>query len=162
MKIEDALKLLGFSKGNVTSEEIKTAYRKAAFQYHPDRNPAGLEMMKMLNAAYEAAKDFSGQFNEEVIGNYGELINNALMAIIELGLTIEICGTWVWVMGDTKTHKETLKAAGYLWAPKKLAWYFRAEEDKKRGYKSTYTMEHIRAKYGSALVKEKTRMQLTF
>jgi hypothetical protein len=26
---------------------------------------------------------------------------------------IEICGLWVWVGGETKKHKDTLKAAGY-------------------------------------------------
>lgn len=40
--------------------EIKTAYRKLAFQYHPDRNPgdeAAAEKMKAINEAYAVLSD---------------------------------------------------------------------------------------------------------
>lgn len=41
--------------GNASQEQIKAAYRKLAFQYHPDRNrgdPAATEKMKEVNEAY--------------------------------------------------------------------------------------------------------------
>ena len=50
----DALNILGIFANSVTQEEIKQAYRKAAQQYHPDRNPASFEMMKLVNSAYES------------------------------------------------------------------------------------------------------------
>lgn len=109
MNIKDAAKLLGI-KGTVTQEDIKKAYRQAAQQFHPDRNPAGAEMMKMINAAYDILKDFNGVIpcgdsasgnidtNEE---NYSEAVNEAVNKIIHLdGLDIEICGAWVWVSGE--------------------------------------------------------------
>lgn len=164
MKIQEALKVLGLPDGQVTPKDIKTAYRKAAFQFHPDRNPAGLEMMKIINTAYEVAKDFSGDFTstehtqpnaEEKTTSFSETINQALMAIMGLNLTIEILGTWIWVTGDTKTHKETLKTAGYRWSPKKSAWYFREEENKTRFFKRTHSMDEIRAKYNSQSFRQK-------
>ncbi len=36
--VEDYYKILGISR-NATEQDIKTAYRKLAFQYHPDHNP---------------------------------------------------------------------------------------------------------------------------
>jgi len=33
--------------------EIRSAYRRLAMQFHPDRNPAGAERMKAINVAYE-------------------------------------------------------------------------------------------------------------
>lgn len=51
MNQHDALKVLGLS-GQVSPESIKLAYKKACSKYHPDRNPAGLEIMKMVNVAY--------------------------------------------------------------------------------------------------------------
>ena len=45
---------------NASQQEIKEAYRKMAFQYHPDRNkddPAASDKMKALNEAYAILSD---------------------------------------------------------------------------------------------------------
>jgi hypothetical protein len=163
MNNKDAFNILGISAGHITPEAIKAAYRKAAQQYHPDRNPAGLEMMKLINTAYEAIKDFSGEvFNEGNNKDYGSHLNQALNAIIGLGLTIEICGAWIWVGGNTKPHKEALKAASYQWAPKKALWYFRPVDYKSRKHKA-WAMEDIYSKYGRDIIKDKqTALSATY
>ena len=121
MTRRDALNVLGIALEDITPEITKQAYRKSAKQYHPDRNPAGAEMMQLINAANEVLKDFTGKVLLETPDSfkYGEKINEALNAIMGLGLKIEICGTWIWVSGDTKAHKEKLKSAKYLWSGKK-------------------------------------------
>jgi len=46
--------------GDASPNKIKEAYRKLAFQYHPDRNksdPAALEKMKEINEAYAVLSD---------------------------------------------------------------------------------------------------------
>ena len=112
-------------------------------------------MMKLVNAAYEVLKDFRGKVLLETPDSfkYGEKINEALNAIMGLGLKIEICGTWVWVSGNTKVHKEKLKAAKFIWSSKKTCWYFRAEGYKSRNHK-TWSMEKIQEVYGSKLVQD--------
>lgn len=130
MNIQDAARLLNLS-GTVTPAEIKKAYRAAAHKYHPDRNPAGAEMMKLINSAYEALKEFDGTIPsyETQATEYPEALNAALNAIHSLiGLEIEICGAWVWVSGNTKEHKEVLKVAGFKYASKKKCWYFRPDD----------------------------------
>ena len=59
MNINEALNLLNLSQ-NVTKEEIKKAYKKMAIKYHPDRNPAGAEVMKAINAAFEFLSGLDG------------------------------------------------------------------------------------------------------
>ena len=48
MNINEALNLLNISD-KATKEEIKKAYKKMAIKFHPDRNPAGAEVMKAIN-----------------------------------------------------------------------------------------------------------------
>lgn len=161
--IKNALSILNIQSDFVTKTEIKEAYRKAAFKYHPDRNPAGLKMMQLVNAAYDTLKDFEGETTSMNKSNkdFGEIINNALNAIINLGLDIEVCGAWVWVNGDTKPYKDILKTNGFFWSPKKLSWYFRPEGYKSHNH-STWSMERIRTAYGSARIKEEEHKQLAY
>jgi predicted solute-binding protein len=62
-----------------------------------------------------------------------------------------LVGAWIWVTGNTRPNKEILKAAGFLFASKKVAWYFRTAEYKvsKGGKKS---LDEIREKYGSEVL----------
>lgn len=160
MKITDALAILGIS-GDYTPEIIKTAYRKACSIYHPDRNPAGLEMMKLVNQAYDELKEQSGTqvINEVDITSYGEDIFNALTKIINLGFEIEICGSWVWLHGDTRPHKDIIKEAGFMWAPTKKLWYYRPADYKSKG-RGKFSMDEIRDKHGSEKVTQKERSKL--
>jgi len=57
--MDDLYMVLGVSK-NASADEIKKAYRDAAFKYHPDRNPgnaAAEEKFKKLSAAYSVLGD---------------------------------------------------------------------------------------------------------
>jgi curved DNA-binding protein CbpA len=168
MNHNDALHILGLKACHVNADIIKKAYRIACSKYHPDRNPAGLEMMKLVNGAYAALEDvingaaFDASVKSEHVAdseNYGAEINEALNKIITLGLEIEVCGSWIWVSGDTRAHKDTLKEAGFKWAPKKCMWHFRPA-----GYKSfnrgTWDMDKIRERHGSQVIKNKSFKQL--
>lgn len=57
--MEDLYKVLGVEK-TATQDEIKSAYRKLAMKYHPDRNPgdkAAEEKFKSITAAYDVLGD---------------------------------------------------------------------------------------------------------
>ena len=54
MSQNDYYQILGVDQ-KANAKQIKNAYRKLAFQYHPDRNdknPAAAEKMKSVNEAY--------------------------------------------------------------------------------------------------------------
>lgn len=147
MNIYDAAKILSIS-GKIDPEIVRAAYLAACKKYHPDINPAGAEMMKVVNAAYDVLREHSGTIKDEQ-SEYGELFNTALNSILPLhDLIIEVCGVWIWVTGDTRTHKDALKEAGFKWASKKKAWHFRPEQYRSKSRGKT-TLDEIRAKYGS-------------
>jgi len=55
----DYYQILGVDR-NDTQQKIKEAYRRLAFEYHPDRNrgnPSALEKMKEINEAYAVLSD---------------------------------------------------------------------------------------------------------
>lgn len=151
MKLQDAASILGL-EGNVDAEMVRKAWVAAAKKYHPDVNSAGLEMMKVINAAYERLKGFVGTLGSihkaESGRSYPDFLNDALNVIIATPLEIEICGAWVWVGGDTRAYRDVLKGAGYRWAPNKKRWYFRPAEWKSRS-RGKYTMDDIRGFHGS-------------
>ena len=67
-------------------------------------------------------------------------------------IEVELCGSWIWVSGETKAVKDDLKALGFKWSRNKAAWYFHRDPYHKRSKKSM-TLDEIRNMYGSKKYK---------
>ncbi|OEF63552.1 molecular chaperone DnaJ [Vibrio cyclitrophicus 1F175] len=162
MYINDALNLLSLT-GSATQTEIKKAYKAACLKFHPDRNPAGAQMMIAINAAYDFLKGLEGNVEAKEgfeANDYADELNEVLNRLFGLeGIEIEVCGNWVWVTGETKAHKDVLGrkdgGIGCYFSRKKSAWYYRPAEYKSFSRKS-HDMDDIRAKYGSTKPGRKT------
>lgn len=71
MSEKDYYRILGVSR-NATDEEIKSAFRKLALKYHPDRNPGDKDAeakFKEINEAYEI---LSNPEKRKIYDSYGE------------------------------------------------------------------------------------------
>ncbi len=142
-----------------TLDEVKARYKKLAKQHHPDLGGDTLDMQEINKEyAFASAKAIKGEnlSDEETEHQIlsSEAYRKAIEAIIHLDdITIELVGWWIWVTGNTRPLKDILKRAGYFFASKKLAWYFRTADYKvsKGGKKS---LDEIRAKYGSEVLND--------
>lgn len=66
----DYYEILGVDK-NATAEDIKKAYRKAALQYHPDRNPGNKEAEAKFREATEAYEILSDAAKRKQYDQFG-------------------------------------------------------------------------------------------
>ncbi|MES2418287.1 MAG: J domain-containing protein [Bacteroidota bacterium] len=140
-----------------TIEQVKTAYKKLAKQYHPDLGGDTLTMQEINKEyAFASSKAIKGaNLSDEETENeiqFSEEYRQAIEKIIHLeGIVIEVVGYWIWVTANTYPVRATLKDAGFMFASKKLAWYFRIGKYKvKKGGKKS--LEEIRNKYGSEVL----------
>lgn len=138
-----------------TLDELKAAYRRLSMKHHPDRggdtatmqeiNAEHDELFERLKKQHNASADEFHQ-TTETPEEFREIIE--LLLRLE-GLTVELCGSWLWIGGDTRQHKETLKAAGCHWSNNKKLWYWHHAEEGRKWRRGKATMSDIRTKYGS-------------
>ena len=142
-------------------DELKKAYKAAAIANHPDIG-GNTATMQAINAEYQvrfeilkrsqneqAAEDTSGktQATTESAADFINIIDHLLRMS---GLEVELCGRWLWIGGNTKAHKEELKACGCRWSNAKKLWSWHyAEEGARYRTGHTSSMSDIRSKYGS-------------
>lgn len=102
-------------------------------------------LFEELKAKHNAKADEFHQTTETA-----EEFREIIEALLNLdGLVVELCGSWLWISGQTMKHKDALKAAGCRWSSNKKMWYWRHEEEGRRWHKGNRTIGEIRTKYGS-------------
>lgn len=138
-----------------TLEELKAAYKKLALKNHPDCG-GDEAVMKEINKEYDVVfpklknihvnKD--GEQYEKENNETVEEFKDIITALMKMqGVHVEIIGSFVWVTGDTRPHKEALKELGFKWHSKKLCWY-KSPEGYRRSGKKQYSMDEIKEMYG--------------
>ena len=144
---------------------IKSEYRTLAKLHHPDRGGDTVTMQK-INAEYHAALErlngqtsigtdskehtyyYNREVEQEVIDKIFELLALALP-----NTEIELIGTWIWISGDTRPVKDSLKEAGCRWHCKRQLWYWR-RFTYRRKY-SNMSMNQLRRSYGCQTFEKK-------
>ena len=138
-----------------TLDELKAAYRRLSMKHHPDRG-GDTATMQEINAEHDElferlkkqhnASAYEFHQTTETPEEFREIIE--LLLRLE-GLTVELCCSLLWIGGDTRQHKETLKAAGCRWSNNKKLWYWHHAEEGRKWRRGKATMSDIRMKYGS-------------
>ena len=141
-----------------TLEELKIMYKKLAIANHPDHGGT-TEAMQQINNEYSELFDSlknihrsadgetytARQDNDETAAEFIEIIAK----LVRLpGIIIELCGSWLWITGETRAVKDELKEIGFRWSKAKTAWYYHHGEYLK-GSGKDMSLDDIRIKYGS-------------
>lgn len=145
-------------------DELKAAYKAAALKHHPDMG-GDVEEMKRINLEYDRYFNILKDLHNIEADKDGSKVRRTtetpeefiaiVSALLKLdGLEVELCGSWLWIAGNTYSHKDALKAAGCLWSRSKRKWYWRHAEDGCTWSRGSQTMEEIRETYGSEWLKE--------
>lgn len=137
-------------------EELRKEYKRLVKLNHPD-NGGSDELIKTINVEYEFTFKMLEKSDTANSKKYNmaadEQIRDIINIIINLDINIEICGSWIWVSGNTYGCKSDLKANGFQWASKKKMWYWHDPEEQARSNGKT-SMDDIRSKYGSETIKK--------
>ena len=150
-------------------EELKSQYKKLAMQHHPDRG-GNVEIMQEINREYDElftklknvhrtadGKTYTAQEEtNETPDDFREIIERLITLD---GIQIELCGSWLWITGNTLLHKDVLKELRFRWSKSKRAWYYHSDGYRKHTGRS-YTLDEIRDLHGSETIKSKPQLRL--
>lgn len=150
-----------------TLDALKHEYRRLCMIHHPDRG-GDTATMAAINQEYDEAfrRLQSGRTTQQTTETHeAEEAPEAFRAVISrlvilAGINIEICGSWVWVTGNTYPNREALKAAGLRYSKGKAAWYWKPEGSHSKARRN-YSMDEIRQLHGSERIKTRSAAVLT-
>lgn len=148
---------------------LRSTYKKFLIKYHPDNNAEDTTadvqeinaeyalMFERLKNGFEHSEHYDRATDRQK-QNYSwekdKQIREMIIALSRLeGLIIEICGVWIYVRGNTKQHRQELRALGLTWKTRqKECWIIHFDDYYRHGQQSM-SMNYIREKYGSVFVK---------
>lgn len=154
--------------------ELKAEYRRLVMLHHPDCG-GDTATMQAINAEHDKVfevlkrkQNVAAQTDPKihVTTETPEEFRLIVEALLRLnGIEVELCGSWLWIAGDTFPHAAALKALGCRWSASKKKWYWCHFEDMGKRRHRPYTMGQIRATYGSTMLgaeeERKSREVLT-
>lgn len=150
-------KVKDYFKDCATLDEAKRVYYKLAMELHPDRGGDTADFQELLNQFHNfkpKSEKFKGEEEQWKSQEYAHIIEQL---IIIPDIVVEVCGSWIWVTGNTILRKDEIKLIdpgesfrrGFN--GKKVAWYFSPKGYRKRNG-NELDLDKIRDLYGSQAV----------
>lgn len=143
-----------------TLDQLKQEYKRLAKIHHPDCggddatmaaiNAEFDELSKKLPKETATGETYQPRDEER---EAPEKFREAVAATLNMdGVTVELCGSWLWVTGNTYPNRERLKEAGYRFSKNKVAWYWHDENSVSHS-KKRYSLDEIRLMHGSETIR---------
>ena len=158
-----------------TLEELRKQYKELLKKYHPDNPNGSTEATQQINAEYDklfkllknkheskepdteskhSSDNAKWDFAEDVA------LREILQKVIHFeNIVIELCGSWIWISGNSYQYKDELKEIGFKWASQKKQWFWHGGTYRKKGTRPL-SMDDIRSYYGSTEFRAEERRYL--
>ena len=118
------------------------------------------KLFERLKHTYESSDSYKEQTDRQKQAydwNKDKQIRDIITVLSKfLGLEIEICGTWVYVRGNTYPYRKELKSLGLSYNKYKNCWIIHFD-DYYRYHKNPVSMSYIRDKYGSVIINTEAK-----
>ena len=143
-------------KATKTLEELKKTYVEMVSVVDDEKLEAYIDdqFEKHLAKVKDVHVNAKGETYNKVVDEKDVTEFKKVVAkLLNAGLRVEVCGTWMWITGTEKGNKEHRQALpdGARWSPKKKAWYLKPAGTPARRSRG-WTMEKIRDAYGSHVI----------
>lgn len=150
--------------------EIKKRYRTLAKKHHPDKG-GDVRIMQEINAQYHKAlegqhkTEYTGSddkphtyyYNEETESEIMSKLNQVLAAPLP-GCEVWIAGLYIWIRGDTRPHKETIKAfGGFWWNRRRSAWSWKPQGVRRSRYNANASLDDVIGYYNGKQATKRPR-----
>lgn len=154
--------MLYFQNTKWDIESMRAEYRRLCLAMHPDKGGSHEAFVEMKNEYDEiigrlAAHEAGTANAEKRAPRYTRESEKEFCAAIERflnipGIVVEICGSWLWISGNTFPVHEQIKNAGAKFSGNKKMWYWAATmaQGKVHGH---YSMNKIRSRFGSERIE---------
>ena len=146
-----------------TAEEAKALYKELAKKLHPDcggSTQAFQELQRQFTDAWERLRcihmTHDGTQYEKETDEAAEEYMDIIEQLMSMHVDVELCGSWLWITGDTKPYKNELKALGARWSANKTCWYIHRGHYR-RYHNRAYSLDEIRGMYGSKRFGKKNK-----
>lgn len=145
-----------------TLDEAKKLFWELAKVHHPDKGGNTATFQEILNQ-FEKFKPATEKFKGETESFDGKEYAQIISQLLNINeIVVEVCGSWVWVSGNTKPHKEEIKAVvtgesyNRGFSKTKSMWYFSPSGYRKRS-KTELNIGEIRNMYGSTIYQNSNK-----
>lgn len=150
IKITSALNILNVEPG-VSQSEIQESANRLLEEYSQD-NLTCFYLREIVTKALDSLAGYSGfrpsdyKKEERLLDKY----NQALKEVERLELSVELCGSWIWLTSDFKSKaiSSSLRSAGFKYQSKKRTFFFCPDYPKTRS-RGSFSRDDIRNAYGA-------------
>ena len=142
-------------------DEAKKKFKKLCVELHPDNKETGnSEAFKRMFSEFQNLSEGTGtnETNETKI-EMSEKMQNVILELSKYDfINMFICGSWLWISGNTFQIKEKLKELECKFAPNKKMWFYTEIKSSGRG---NMNIEEIKNKYGSKEISKSYQKKLS-
>lgn len=143
-------------------DQAKKRFKQLCLELHPDNKETGnSEAFKRMFNEFQNLDKANETTNETANETKIEMSEKMQNVILELSkydfINMFICGSWLWISGNTFQNKEKLKELECKFAPNKKMWFYTEIKSSGRG---NMDIEEIKNKYGSKEISKSYQNKL--